>query len=147
MWQPFLFLLFLVEGTVNVKRMIMRSEPVKFACSLYYLAHPWIAELNYLPCFNIYKVVVLPALVSPFKLGNVFSELVLYNQVAVEQYLDGVVQRSPAYPVILILHENIQRLNVEMTSPGIYLIQYSVSLGGLPVTFPFKILCEYLLHS
>src|SRR4030042_2359982 len=92
-------------------------------------------------------MVVLTALECSFKLGNVLSKLMLDDQITIEQQLNGIVQCSPAHPVILVLHENIKRFNIEVSSPGIYLIKNSISLGGFPVTFLLKIFSDDLLYS
>ena len=50
---------------------------MQFACRFDDLADPRIAELDHLSRFHIDQVIVLAALECPFKLGNVFSELML----------------------------------------------------------------------
>ena len=88
---------------------------MQFARSVYNFMNSGIAELNYLTRFNINKMIVLPALICSFELGNVLSELMFDDQIAIEQQLNGIIKRRPAYPVILVLHKNIERLNIEMS--------------------------------
>lgn len=59
--------------------------------------------------FTVYadQVVMLLVFESFFELGQVFAELVFGNQVAIQQEFNGIVERSPAYPVTLVLHMNV----------------------------------------
>ena len=95
--------------------MIKRSEIMQFTCSTYDLIYPGIAEFNYPAGFNINNMIMLAALICSFKLCNVLTELVLDDKAAVKKQFNCVVKCSPAYPVILILHEDIKGFNVEMT--------------------------------
>lgn len=65
--------------------MVHRCKSVKIAGSPDYLLYSWIAELNYLARLDVNKMIMLAALVCPFELRNVLSELVLDNKVAVQK--------------------------------------------------------------
>jgi hypothetical protein len=91
-------------------------------------------------CAN--DVVVLFAQVGLFELGDVFAELVLDHEAAVEQQFHGIVKRGPADPVVLVFHVDIQLLDIEMAVAAVYLIEYRESFRGLPVAFPFYIFGE-----
>ena len=65
--------------------MVHRGEFVEIACRSYNILDSGITKFNDPSCFNIYEMVMLPALVSLFKLGNVFSELMLDNQITIEK--------------------------------------------------------------
>lgn len=81
-----LFTLPLCNGiSVDVKGMVMRSEIIQLTGGLYYFTYPRIAELDHFTGFNINKMVVLTALISPFKLSYVLTKLVFDDQVTVEQ--------------------------------------------------------------
>lgn len=80
---------------------------MQFASSFDDLAYSRIAELDHLSCFHINQVIVLAALKCSFKLGYVFPELMLSNEIAVEEKLNGVVEGRPADSVVLVLHEDI----------------------------------------
>ena len=65
--------------------MVHWCEVMQFARRTYNFVDPGIAKLDNFPCFNINQMIVLSALVCSFKLGNILSELMLYNQIAIEQ--------------------------------------------------------------
>ena len=90
---------------------------MQFACRFDDLTYPRIAELDHLSCFHIDKMVVLAALECSFKLGYVLPELMFCNKIAVEEKLNCVVECCSAYPVVLVLHENIKRFYIKMTWP------------------------------
>src|SRR5664279_5378305 len=86
-----LYLILSLVITIDVKRMIKRSEVVHFACCINNLMNSGIAEFYNLTCFNINEMIMLATLVCSFKLGNVFSELMFYYQVTVEQQLNCII--------------------------------------------------------
>lgn len=71
--------------------MILRVKVMKATGGFYNFKNPGIAEFNNLSGFNIYEMVVLAALVSPFKLGYVFPELMFYYKVTVEQQFNCII--------------------------------------------------------
>lgn len=97
--------------------MIYGGESVQAAGCPDDLLDPGIAEFDDFPRFYVNKMIVLTALVSPFKLSNVFPELVLDNEAAMEKKVNRIIECCPAHPVVLVLHENIERFNVKMTAP------------------------------
>ena len=91
-------------------------------------------------------MVMLTALVCSLKLGDILAELVFYHQVTVQQEVDGIIQGGATNPVILVLHEDVKRFDIEMAAARIYLIQDRKALRSLPVPFLFQVLCEDLLY-
>src|SRR4030042_4523649 len=88
--------------SVNVKGMMTGNESVQLAGCIDDFLHAGIAEFNHGAVFNINQMIMLNALISFLKLGYVFTKLVLYNQVTIKEQFNGVIQRSPAYPVIFV---------------------------------------------
>ena len=111
------------------------------------LLYPGIAKLEYFPGIDTDKMIVLPGAEAFFKLCAVVPELVLYHQVAIQQQLDGVVQRSPAYPVFVVLHPDVQALNIKMPRGRIDLFQDSIALRCLAVAVLLQVFCKNLLYS
>ena len=95
--------------------MVGGFEIIQFAGRFYDIVDPGITELNHLSRLNIDQVVMLHAMVGFFELRDVLAELVLDHQIAVQQQFNGIVQGGPADTVVLVLHEDIQRLYIEMT--------------------------------
>jgi hypothetical protein len=91
-------------------------------------------------------MVVLNIGVGFLKLGNILPELMLNEELAFQQQFDGIVQGSPADPVVFILHGNIKGFHIKVAFPGIYLIHYGKSFGRFPVTMGLQILDEDILY-
>ena len=123
------------------------SEVVEFASSLDNLFNPGIAELDHIAGIHFNQVVVLHAPVGLFELCNVLSELMLYHQAAIEEQLYGIVESGPADPVVFVLHEDVERLDIEMAVPGIDLIQDGITFGCFAVPLLLQIVSEDLLYS
>ncbi len=128
--------------SINIQGMVAGSEIVELARCPDDLLNAGITKLSDLPGFDINEMVVLHAMVGLFKLGDVLAELVLYHQVAIEQQLNGIVKGGPAYPVVLVLHENIQRFNIEMPLAAVYLIQNGIPFRSLAMPFLFQVFGE-----
>jgi hypothetical protein len=109
--------------------------------------HPRVAVFINPAAGCAYDVVVLFAQMGPFELGNVFPELVLDHEAAVEQQFHRIIKSGPADPVVLVFHVYIELLDIEMAVAAIYLIEYGESFRCLPVTFPFYIFGENLPHG
>ena len=75
--NPFLITLYLPQIPVYVQGMILRVKVVKSACCFNNVLYPWIAELDYPPGLKVNKMIMLPALERPLKLGNILAELML----------------------------------------------------------------------
>ena len=75
-----------------------------------------ITKLKYLFAFVTNQVVVLFVFVGFFKLRQVLSELVFGNKATVEQKFNGVIEGGAAHTVFFILHVNVKRFNIEMTT-------------------------------
>lgn len=112
-----------------------------------YRLYARIAELGHFTAVCADKVVMLLRFKSLFELGDVLSELMLYHKLTVEQQVYRVVKRCAAHTVVLIFHEDIQRLDIEMAVPRVDLIKYGIPLGSLPVPVTLKIFCEDLFYG
>lgn len=78
------------------------------------LLDPRVAEFEHRAADVADHMVVLCIVVRLFEVGNILTELVLGNQSAIKQDLNCVIERSPTDPVILVLHFDIERLNIKM---------------------------------
>ena len=88
---------------------------------------------------HIDEMIVLGRSQRLLELRDILSELMLYNQFAVQQDLNGVVQSSPADTLVFIFHRDVKRLDVKMTVAGVDLIQNGISFRRLTVTVSFKV--------
>ena len=106
---------------------------------LFYFMNPGIAKLINPAASSADDMVMLFARKGFLKLGDILSKLMLDNQSAIQQKFHGVVQRSPAYPVAVVFHVDIQRFDIEMSVPCINLIQNCESFGRFPVALLFNV--------
>jgi hypothetical protein len=79
-------------------------------------------------------------------LGAVVSKLVLGYQVAILQQFNGVIERSTAHPVLVVLHLNVEGLYVEVAFGCINLSQNSEAFRRFAVLVAFKILGKDLFY-
>src|SRR5687767_13206862 len=89
------------------------------------LMHTGIAEFYYFMAIGADHVVVLAVAVRFFVLRQVFSKLMFAYQVVFYQKIQGIINCSPAYLIVFILHTDVQRFYIEMTAAGIDLFQNS----------------------
>lgn len=82
-----------------------------------------VAELHNLAAIGADDVVVLFISVRFFVLGEIFSELVFFHQIAGYQQFQRIVHGSPADAVVAIFHVDIQRFRVEMVAALINFFQ------------------------
>ena len=122
-------------------------EVVQLAGRFDNLFNAWVAEFYDIPGLHIDQMVMLHAMVGLFKLCDIPAKLMLDHEIAIQKQLNRVIQRGPAYTVVLVLHEYVKRLNIKVAIPGVYLIQDGIPLRRFTVSLLFKILCEYLLYS
>jgi hypothetical protein len=78
-----------------------------FFCGLLNILNPGIAKFDNLVTIGADQVIVLLVTIRFLVLGQVLAKLVLTHQVALHQQVEGVVNRCPAYAVILILHADV----------------------------------------
>lgn len=98
-----------------------------------------VAEFHHLMAVGTDEVVVLPVAVRFFVLGQVTAKLVLGNQIAVNQYIQGIVNRSTANPVFFIFHRDIQLVHIEVVLAIVNLFKNGKPLGSFPETLPLKV--------
>lgn len=67
-----------------------------------------IAELDYFMAIGANQVIVLLETIRFFILRQVLAELMFTHQIALNQQVQGIVHRCPAYPVIVVLHTDVE---------------------------------------
>jgi len=108
------------------------------------LLNPGVVELEHFTCFIENEVIVLGYHVCLLKLGVIRSKLMLGNQAAIQKQFYRVIERSSADPVFMVLHPNVQCLDVKMTFSSKDLFQNGEALRGFPVTMLFEVICKML---
>lgn len=104
----------------------------------FYRLDPRVAKLDHLSGIRHNDVVMLLVKIRLLVMALVLAKLVAAHQPAVQQQLYGVVERSAANAVVLVLHLDIQRLNVKMLLAVVYLLKNRVAFGGFAVAFIFQ---------
>ena len=100
---------------------------------------PRITKLQHFATFSADQMIVLLVCIGFFELRQVFTELMLADQVTGQQQVNGVVERGPAHPVVLILHLQVERFHVKMTFMVVDLFQYGKPFGGFPMLVFFQV--------
>ena len=109
-----------------------------------YLLNAGVAELHDGSAILADEVIVLFVFVCFFKQRDIFSEMMLYHQVAVEQKFNGIVNGGSAHAVFFAKHFFVERFNVKMPCAGIDLIENGIALSRFPMLVFFKIIGEDL---
>lgn len=71
--------------------MVIDVELHKIGDGILNFLDSWIAKFNYLPAFLADQMIMLPALISLLKLGNVFAKLMFDYQIAFQQQFNCVI--------------------------------------------------------
>ena len=98
---------------------------------------PGVAEFDYFTCVGQDHVIVLLVEEGLLVMGLILTELMPSNQSTIEQELYGVVKGGSADPVILVLHLDVQGLDVKMIIVFIDLLQNCKSFRSFPVLIVF----------
>ena len=91
----------------------------------------WVAKLHHVLRLHVDEMVVLAELVGTLVLCAVVPKLVLDDQAAIQQQLDGVVKRGAADAIFVVLHLVIERVDVEVPICRIDFLEDGKTLGGL----------------
>lgn len=110
----------------------------QIAHHIFDLLNTGVTKLKYFSTINADQVVMLFVPVGFFVLCQVFTKLVLFNQIAIYQQFQGIVNGSSANAVILVLHMDIKRLGIKMICPLVNFFQNGKTLRGFPETIVLK---------
>ncbi len=124
-------------GTVENQRMVHDVEFQHVANHVLDILNPWVTELHHLVAIRTDEVVVLTVTVRFLVLGQVTAKLVFGNQIAVDQYIERIINRSSAYAIILVFHRDVQLVHVKVVFPVVDLFQNSESFGCFPQPLVF----------
>jgi len=111
------------------------------------LLNPCITKFKDLPVIDIYKMVMLFKSVGFFELGTVVSELMFCYEIAIKQKFDSIVKCGPAYPVFIILHSDIQCLDIKMAFCRVYFFEYGKTLRSFTMTLPFQVFSKNFFYG
>lgn len=104
-----------------------------------------VLKLRHLATLGTDLVVMRISIVAFFILGG-GTKLVLDDQPCIDQQNDGIVKGSPAdTEILMICHERVERIDIEMAIDRIDRVEYGIAFGGLAMPVHIEILREYLL--
>lgn len=98
-----------------------------------------VAKLHHFMAIGADEMVVLPRAVRFFVLGEVTAKLVFGYQIAIDQYIERIIDRGAADAVIFVFHRDIQLIYVEMVGTAVNLLQNRESFGRFAKSFPFEV--------
>ena len=125
---------------------MMNGEIIFFFNMFHDFFQPGIGKLLHLPAYFTHDMFVFPVIVRTFKLGDIITELVFYNQLTFQQQIYRIVQRGTTDPVIFILHEHVQGFYIKMSGMRINLIQNGVSFGRLAMSLLLQVSGKNLFY-
>ena len=105
-----------------------------------------VAEFKQLVAVHADEMVVLPIAIGTFVFRLFVAKLVSYDQIALDQEVQGVVHGSPAHLNALVAELMEEFVGVEMPVGRINLIEYGESLRRLPLAPILQELGEGGLH-
>lgn len=68
--------------------------------------------------------------VAFFVLRQVFAELVLFNQIARNKQLEGIIYRCPADIMLLLIQVVVKGIGFKMVGAGVYFVENGKPLVG-----------------
>lgn len=119
--------------------MVLDFDAKDFFDRRFDILNPRITKFNHFTSIRKDDVIVLFGTVGFFELRNVFTELVFPNQITGQEQFDCIVQRCSRNTVILILHFDVQRLDIEMTFVIVYFRQNRKTFGCFAVAILLEI--------
>ena len=90
-----------------------------------------VAKLHHRFRLDVDEMVVLAELVRPLILCAVVPKLVLDDQAAVQQQVDGIVERGAANAVLVVFHLVVERVDVEVPVVRVNLLEDGETLRRL----------------
>ncbi len=108
---------------------------------------PGIAKLYHFPCIGEDHMVMLPVKIGFLVLSLVFTKLMLAHQFAFQQKFYGIIKRGPAYPVVFVLHIDIERFYIKMFITVVNFLEYCVAFGCFSVPVVLKKGRKYVLYN
>ena len=115
-------------------------------CHFLDLHYARIAELMHLLTIAADQMIVLAVAVCFLELRLRLPKAMLAHQVALQQQVHGVVERSPAHPVVLALHAGVQAFDVEVPFVIVHLGKYGEPLGRFAMAVLLQVFAEDALH-
>lgn len=121
--------------------------PQLFFNGPFYFVDACVIKLFYFARLDTNKMVMFIKLERFFELGAIAAKVVFDQQFAIEQQLDGVVERCPAHAVFIVFHVDIERLYIKVTLGVVYLFQDSKPFRGFAVLFAFEVINKYFFNG
>lgn len=112
-----------------------------------YLLQARIAEFHHLAAFVAYQMIVLGIAVTFFVTAAVFAKFMLTYQLTFQQYIQGIIYRSTAYPVLFIFHFLVERLYIKMVCKAVYFFQDSVAFRRFTMPLLRQVVGKYGTYS
>jgi hypothetical protein len=120
-------------SAIDIEGMVGDLEMAQGSCIVLNSLKARVAELDEAPTGSADHMVVLPTPESTFIVGDVASKLVFDQEAAIYEEFEGIVEGCTANATLLVLHEDIEGLHVEVPLMGIDLLEDGEALRGAPV--------------
>ena len=81
-----------------------------------------------------------------FELRHRFAKLMLADEVASQQEINGIIQCSATHTILFVFHLHIERLYIKVSLEAVDFIQNGKALRGFPVAVLFQITPENIAN-
>lgn len=132
--------------SIERERVLTHVEFKEVAGHLLYLLQARIAKFKNVLAILADEVVVLPVHIGFLVHGLVLTELMLGDQFAVEQHINGIVKRGATHLVLLAFHVVIQGLDIEVAINAVNFLQNGESLGCFTQVLFFEVIGKDLFY-
>ena len=105
-----------------------------------------VTKFNYFFTIHTNDMVMLFMTVAFFVLCQVFTELVLFNQIALYQQFQGVINRGAANIMCLFVQIMVEGIGLKVVVTGVYLIEDGKTLNGFAQVLLLQIGREDVLN-
>lgn len=92
------------------------------------------------------EMVVGLGVVGSLILRLVLAKLVFEDKPALEEQLYGVIERGSTYAIILLLHEGVEFLDIEMALTAVYLVEDGETFRGFAMSLSLEVFREQLFY-
>src|SRR5690606_20876334 len=104
----------IVAISIQNQRVVDNVKVQDLPYRILYVLYPGITKFLDLMAFGTDQVIMLSVSVGLFVLGQVLSELMFGDQIALYQKIQRIIDRRPAHPVVFVFHAYIEGFYVEM---------------------------------
>ena len=110
------------------------------------IMHPRVTKLNNFVAIRANQMIMLLRSITPLKLCQILSELMLADQITFNQQIQSIIHRRSANTIILVFHVDIEHFDIKVPFSRINFLQNCITLGRFTECFIFEISCKNFFY-